>query len=47
MATRWVYLLELYLLAPEPELQRLRSALTATYSLLDPVMPKEGPSMAR
>jgi len=41
------YLLELYHLAPDPELQRLRSALTVTYSLLDPVMPKEGPSMAR
>ena len=41
------YLLELYRLAPEPELQRLRSALTVTYALLDPVMPKEGPRMAR
>ena len=41
------YLLELYRLAPEPELQRLRSALTVTYSLLDPVMPPEGPRMAR
>jgi predicted transcriptional regulator of viral defense system len=41
------YLLELYHLAPEPELQRLRSALTATYSLLDPVIPKEGRRMAR
>jgi predicted transcriptional regulator of viral defense system len=41
------YLLELYHLAPDPELQRLRSALTVTYSLLDPAMPKEGPSMAR
>jgi predicted transcriptional regulator of viral defense system len=40
------YLLELYNLAPESELQRLRSALTVTYSLLDPVMPKEGSSMA-
>jgi predicted transcriptional regulator of viral defense system len=41
------YLLELYRLAPESELQRLHSALTGTYSLLDPVMPKEGPSMVR
>jgi predicted transcriptional regulator of viral defense system len=40
------YLLDLYHLAPEPELQRLRSALTMTYSLLDPVMPKEGMSTA-
>lgn len=36
------YLLELYRLAPQAELRRLRSALTATYSLLDPNMPKEG-----
>ncbi|MCX6622784.1 MAG: hypothetical protein NTY38_17305 [Acidobacteria bacterium] len=41
------YLLELYRLTPESELQRLRSALTVTYSLLDPVMPKEGPRLAR
>jgi predicted transcriptional regulator of viral defense system len=41
------YLLELSNLAPESELQRLRSALTVTYSLLDPVMPHEGPRMAR
>jgi predicted transcriptional regulator of viral defense system len=41
------YLLELYHLAPEPELRRLRSALTASYSLLDPVMPKGGPRTAR
>ena len=41
------YLLELYRLAPEQELQRLRSTLTVTYSLLDPVMPEEGPRMAR
>lgn len=40
------YLLELYQLAPESELQRLRSALTVTYSLLDPIMPKEGPRIA-
>ena len=41
------YLLELYRLAPEPELERLRSTLTMTYSLLDPVMPPEGPCVAR
>jgi len=41
------YLLELYHLAPETGLRRLRSALTATYSLLDPVMPNEGPYRAR
>jgi predicted transcriptional regulator of viral defense system len=39
-------LLELYGLAPEPELQRLRSPLTATYSLLDPLLPGEGPHLA-
>jgi predicted transcriptional regulator of viral defense system len=41
------YLLELYRLSPELELERLRSALTVTYSLLDPVMPKEGPYLSR
>jgi predicted transcriptional regulator of viral defense system len=41
------YLLEFYCLAPELELQRLRSVLTVTYSLLDPVMPNEGPYMSR
>ena len=41
------YLLELYRLAPDSELQRLRSALTVTYSLLDPIMPKEGPRVAK
>ena len=41
------YLLDLYRLAPDSELQRLRSALTVTYALLDPVMPKEGPRIAR
>jgi predicted transcriptional regulator of viral defense system len=41
------YLLEVYGLAPESEVERLRSALTVTYSLLDPVMPKEGQYMAR
>lgn len=37
------YLLDLYRLAPELELERLRSALTLTYSLLDPLMPMDGP----
>ena len=41
------YLLDFYRLAPDSELQQLHSALTVTYALLDPVMPKEGPSMAR
>ena len=41
------YLLDLYRLATAPELERLRSVLTVTYSLLDPVMPREGPYVAR
>ena len=41
------YLLELYRLAPENELARLRKALTATYVPLDPVLPKEGPHLRR
>lgn len=41
------YLLDLYGLAPEAELKRLRSIMTVTYSVLDPVMPKGGPYTAR
>ncbi len=41
------YLLELYALAPESELDRLRKALTATYVPLDPMLPKEGPYLRR
>jgi predicted transcriptional regulator of viral defense system len=41
------YLLDLYRLATEPELRQLRSVLTATYSLLDPVVPSEGPHISR
>lgn len=41
------YLLDLYGLAPEAELERLRSVLTLTYSVLDPVMPKEGPYVSK
>ena len=40
------YLLELYRLVPLEELDRLRSALTATYALLDPLVPREGPHLA-
>jgi predicted transcriptional regulator of viral defense system len=36
------YLLELYQLATEEELTRLRKSLTATYLPLDPMLPKEG-----
>jgi predicted transcriptional regulator of viral defense system len=41
------YLLELFDLAPESELARLRRSLTATYAPLDPVLPREGPHLAR
>jgi predicted transcriptional regulator of viral defense system len=41
------YLLELYKLAPENELVRLRSELTETYLLLDPMLPKEGTHLRR
>ena len=41
------YLLELYRLAPENELARLRSELTATYLPLDPLLPKEGTHLRR
>jgi predicted transcriptional regulator of viral defense system len=41
------YLLELYKIAPEPELARLRQSLTATYLPLDPILPREGPHLAR
>jgi predicted transcriptional regulator of viral defense system len=43
---RW-YLLELYQLAPEIELARLRKELTDTYLLLDPMLPKEGVHLRR
>lgn len=36
------YLLELYRLAPQRDLDRLRSAVTATYVILDPLLPSEG-----
>jgi predicted transcriptional regulator of viral defense system len=41
------YLLELYGIAPEAELTRLRRVLTATYLPLDPILPREGPHVAR
>ncbi len=40
------YLLELYEVAPKGDLGRLRSALTATYVVLDPVVPSEGRHLA-
>jgi predicted transcriptional regulator of viral defense system len=41
------YLLELYAIAPETELTRLRQSLTSTYVPLDPILPREGPHLAR
>jgi predicted transcriptional regulator of viral defense system len=41
------YLLESQTLGPTPELERLQKALTAAYVLLDPLLPKEGPHLAR
>jgi predicted transcriptional regulator of viral defense system len=41
------YLFELYGLASESELASLRKNLTATYVLLDPILPKEGSHLSR
>ncbi len=41
------YLLELYRVAPERELARLRDALTETYAPLDPMLPGEGTHLRR
>lgn len=41
------YLLELYRIAPEEELTRLRKSLTAAYLPLDPTLPKEGRHLRR
>jgi predicted transcriptional regulator of viral defense system len=41
------YLLESYAIAPEAELARLRQSLTSTYVPLDPILPREGPHVAR
>jgi predicted transcriptional regulator of viral defense system len=40
------YLLELYAIAPESELARLRDALIETYAPLDPMLPREGRTCA-
>jgi predicted transcriptional regulator of viral defense system len=47
VSRRLGYLLELYGIAPENELAQLRESLTATYSPLDPVLPREGPHLKR
>ncbi len=41
------YLLELYAIAPESELARLRHALSETYAPLDPMQPGEGTHLRR
>ena len=41
------YLLELYAIAPESELSRLRGTLSDTYAPLDTLLPKEGPHLRR
>ncbi len=41
------FLLETYKMAQAPELDRLRSGLTATYVRLDPVLPAEGKRLRR
>jgi predicted transcriptional regulator of viral defense system len=41
------YLLELYDLAASPALEPLRKTLSATYQRLDPVLPANGPHLAR
>jgi predicted transcriptional regulator of viral defense system len=41
------YLLDLYQIAAREELDRLRSPLSATYALLDPMLPAEGPYVTK
>ena len=41
------YLLEIYAIASESELARLRDALTETYAPLDPMLPEEGTHLRR
>ncbi|MBI2606332.1 MAG: transcriptional regulator [Deltaproteobacteria bacterium] len=41
------FLMELYEFKSQPEIERLRSKLTATYHLLDPELPSEGKFIAR
>ena len=41
------YLLELYGVAPEGELARLRDGLSETYAPLDPILPREGRHLRR
>jgi predicted transcriptional regulator of viral defense system len=41
------YLLELYGLAEPAALETLRQSLSATYQRLDPILPTDGPHLAR
>ncbi len=41
------YLLELFGLAQEQQLELFRKSLTAAYVPLDPLLPREGPHLAR
>jgi predicted transcriptional regulator of viral defense system len=41
------YLLDLYKIAPERELARLRESVTQAYAPLDPILPREGSHVAR
>ena len=47
VSRRLGYLLELYRIAPEQELARLRQSLTPTYLPLDPTLPRDGRHVAR
>jgi predicted transcriptional regulator of viral defense system len=40
------YLIDLYKLAPLEDLQRIRRSLSATYAVLDPMQPAEGPHIS-
>jgi predicted transcriptional regulator of viral defense system len=47
VARRLGYLLELFGIASESDLARLRKSLTSTYVPLDPILPRDGPHLAR
>ena len=47
VAKRLGYLLELFELAPAPILEELRDLVGPSYALLDPLLPVEGPYLAR
>ncbi len=47
VSRRLGYLLELYKIAPQQELARLKRSLSSTYLPLDPILPREGRHIAR